>query len=109
MVLHLICLTPGQLISSAAFDFTITSPLTPEILGQSSTHSGFAAEVAKICKYCNNNAKCSELGWSCLLLAVETYGNWGKEAVNTFTLLSGRIAMDSGYTRARSLMKFNLP
>ena len=40
----------------AAFDFTITSPLTPEILGQSSTHSGFAAEVAEIHKYRNNNA-----------------------------------------------------
>ena len=32
----------------AAFDFTITSPLTRKILGQSSTHSGFAAEVAEI-------------------------------------------------------------
>ena len=24
-------------------------------------------------------AKCQELGWSCIPLAIETYGNWGKE------------------------------
>ena len=65
----------------AAFDFTITFPLTPKMLEQSSTHSGFAAEVVHNLKKSANvityNAKCSELGWSCLPLAVESYGNWG--------------------------------
>ena len=34
----------------AAFHFTVTSPLTPKTLGQSRTHSGFAAEVAELHK-----------------------------------------------------------
>ena len=34
------------------------------------------------------SAKCSEFGWGCLPLAVETCGNWGKEVVNTFVLLA---------------------
>ena len=63
----------------AAFDFTVTSPLIPKTLGQSSIRSGFAAELAETRKHQSNNAKCSELGWSCLPLAVETYGNWGKK------------------------------
>ncbi|KAL5481562.1 hypothetical protein EMCRGX_G021752 [Ephydatia muelleri] len=28
----------------------------------------------------SNGPKCQELGWSCIPLAVETYGNWGNEA-----------------------------
>ena len=27
-----------------------------------------------------NDIRCQELGWTCTLLAVETYGNWGMEA-----------------------------
>ena len=46
-------------------------------------------------------ASSSELGWSCLPLAVETHGNWGKEAVNAFALLARRIAMHSGYARSK--------
>ena len=26
-----------------------------------------------------NDTKCLELGWTCIPLAVETYGNWGRE------------------------------
>ena len=79
-------------------NFIITSPLIPKPLGQSSIRSGFAAELTETCKHQSNNAKCSELGWSCFPLAVETYGNWGKEAVNTFV---HRIAMYSGYARSK--------
>ena len=71
-------------------------------MGQLSICSGFAAELAETCKHHGNNDKCSELGWSCLPLAVETYGkNWGKEAVNAFALLACRIAMHSGYARSK--------
>ena len=38
-----------------------------------------------------NDPKCQELGWVCVPLAVETYGNWGREAHTTFT----RLAMHS--------------
>ena len=83
----------------AAFSFTIKSPLI-NFAGQPSSHSSFAAELAEIRKHQSNNAKCSELGWSCLSLAVETYGNWGKNSVNTFALLAHQIAMDLGYARS---------
>ena len=82
----------------AAFDFTVTSPMIPKPLGQSSIRSGFAAVLAETRKHHSNDAKCSELGWSCLPLAVETLG---KEAVNTFALLACRIAMHSGYARSK--------
>ena len=93
-----VCVVGGK---PAAFDFTVTSPLTPKSLGQSSNCFGFAAELAETRKHQSNDAKCSELSWSSLPLAVETYGNWGKEAVNTFVLLARRIAMHSGYARSK--------
>ena len=46
----------------------------------------FLVEVRK------HRAKCSELGWVCVPLAVETYGNWGKEAHTTFSHLASCIA-----------------
>ncbi|KAL5491624.1 hypothetical protein EMCRGX_G016946 [Ephydatia muelleri] len=34
-----------------------------------------------------------ELGWSCIPLAVETYGNWGKEAQDTISRLASHLAI----------------
>ena len=42
-----------------------------------------------------NDPKCSELGWVCVPLAIETYANWGKEARNTFFRLATRLAIGS--------------
>ena len=64
----------------AAFDVTVTSPLTPAILNISSIYEGAAGRVAEARKHTTNDAKCQDLGWLCIPLAVETYGNWGKEA-----------------------------
>ena len=36
----------------------------------------------------SNDPKCQELGWVCVPLAVKSYGNWGKEAQNTFARLA---------------------
>ena len=36
---------------------------------------------------------CSELGWVCIPLAVETYGNWGREAQTTFSCLASHLAI----------------
>eukprot|EP00731_Ephydatia_muelleri_P029661 Em0021g184a len=57
---------------------TITSSLTPVTLSEASVALGAAAFVAESRKHAANDAKCQELGWSCILLAVETYGNWRK-------------------------------
>lgn len=40
-----------------------------------------------------HDPKCSELGWVCIPLAVETYGNWGREAHSTFSRLASHLAI----------------
>ena len=49
--------------------------------------SGSAALAAEVRKHNANDAKCSELGWSCIPIAVETYGCWGAEAMQMFHAL----------------------
>ena len=71
----------------AALDLTITSPLCSVILGESCYQAGGAALLH------SNGPKCQELGWSCIPLAVETYGNWGKQAHNTFSRLASFLAI----------------
>ena len=39
-----------------------------------------------------NDAKCSELGWTCIPIAVEIYGCWGAEAMQTLSRLASRLA-----------------
>ena len=47
--------------------------------------SGSAALAAEVHKHNVNDAKCSELGWTCIPIAVETYGCWGAEAMQTLS------------------------
>ena len=44
--------------------------------------------------------KCQELGWSCIPLAVETYGNWGKLAHDTFSRLASFLAIHQSSPKA---------
>ena len=46
----------------AAFDITVTSPLTPAILAEASRRVGAAAEAAENRKHTANDPKCAELG-----------------------------------------------
>ncbi|KAL5467260.1 hypothetical protein EMCRGX_G031463 [Ephydatia muelleri] len=39
-----------------------------------------------------NDAKCSELGWTCIPLVAESYGAWGSEAVQAFSRLASYLA-----------------
>ena len=68
-----------------ALDLTITSPLCSAILSESCHQAGAAALAAEAHKLHSNGPKCQKLGCSCILLAMETYGNWGKEAHDTFS------------------------
>ena len=77
----------------AALDITVTSPLTPAILGESSQVAGAAALAAETRKLHVNSPKCLELGWTCIPVAVETYGSWGKEAQEMFSRLSSHLAI----------------
>ena len=58
-----------------ALDITVTSPLIISILTTASLSEGAAAEEAEVRKHKANDPKCSELGWVCIPLAVETCGN----------------------------------
>ena len=64
----------------AALDLTITSPLCSAILGQSCHQAGMAVLAAEARKLLSNG---QDLGWSCIPLAVETYGNLVKQAHDT--------------------------
>ena len=74
---------------------TVTSPLSVSILPEASVSVGAAALEAGVRKHRANDPKCSELGWVCVPLTVETYGNWGKEAQATFSRLASCIATTS--------------
>ena len=78
----------------AALDLTVTSTLNSSTLMEAGVTSGFAALVTEVHKHNSNDAKCSELGWTCIPIAVETYGCWGAEAMQTS---SWKLLKVSGY------------
>ena len=77
----------------AAFDVTVASPLTPAVLNEASISAGAAAYGAENRKHATNDTRCQELGWMCIPLAVELYGNWGKEAQCVFSRLASLLAV----------------
>ena len=75
----------------AAFDITVTSPLTPITLHEASVTSGSTAQVAENRKHASNVAKAQRLGVCvCVPLAVEVYGCWGPEAQTSLSRLAIR-------------------
>ncbi|KAL5481641.1 hypothetical protein EMCRGX_G021842 [Ephydatia muelleri] len=50
-----------------------------------------------------NDPKCSELGWKCTPLAVETYGCWGAEARETLSHLATRLAIPMRCTKSQAI------
>ena len=90
----------------AAFDITVTSPLTPATLRDASTSSGAAAHAAECRKHSTNDARCQEMGWVCIPLAVETFGHWGKEAQIVFSRLASLLSIHQG--RPKSVALFDI-
>ena len=83
---------------SLAFNLTITSLLNPSIFVQNGSD-----ELPWQCrKHDLNNPKCSELGWKCTPLAVETYGCWGVEARETLSRLATRLAIPMRCTKSQA-------
>ena len=72
---------------------SVTSPLNLSILSEAGVTAGYAAKVAECRKHDMNDPKCSELGWKCTPLAVETYGCWGAKARETLSRLATRLAI----------------
>ena len=50
--------------------------------------TGVAAWMTEQRKHCSNDGKCNELGWACVPLVVESYGAWGKEALESISRLA---------------------
>ena len=70
----------------AAFDISVTSPLNPKIV--SVAGFGAAALSTEERKHTENDPKCNALGWYCVPLVTESYGAWGKEAMDSFKMLA---------------------
>ena len=97
----------------AAFDITVTSPLSPSTFTEASAMAGSAAlaaepeiiyrlSLAEQRKYHADDAKCSELGWKCVPLAVESYGCWGLEARQHLARLASRLATRYNQTKSQA-------
>ena len=76
----------------AAFDLTVVSPLNPTLISEAGHTAGSAAVAAELRKHSANDAKCSELGWTCIPLVAESYGAWGNEAMQAFSRLASYLA-----------------
>ena len=94
--------------SPAAIDITVTSPLTPAMLRDASTSAGSAAYAAECRKHEANDTKGQELGWTCIPLAVETFGHWGKEAQAVFFHLASFIAIHRASPKSSVLNEINM-
>ncbi|KAL5505389.1 hypothetical protein EMCRGX_G006811 [Ephydatia muelleri] len=93
----------------AAFDVTVTSPLTPVSLNNASASVGAAAYAAECRKHAANDTRCQELGWMCIPLAVETYGNWGKEAQSVFSRLASLLSISQAIPKPKMLSELLPP
>ena len=80
----------------------MTSPLNPVILDESCSTAGVAAVAAESRKHIANDPKCFELGWTCVPLAVETYGNWGVEAQEKFSRLASLPAASHSASKSKA-------
>ena len=81
---------PLSIFLDPPLDVTITLPLCPTILRDSSRMSGAAFAAAETHKILTNGPK---LGWTYIPLAVETFCDWGKEARLTFSGLASHLSI----------------
>ena len=74
----------------AAFDVTIVSPHVQVNMVAGNTE---VVEKAAELKHSENDVKCAALGWLCVPLAVDCYGQWCSEAHLSFNALSSHLAV----------------
>ena len=88
----------------------MVSPLNSTTLNEAGARSGSAAGKAEVCKhtYNANDAKCTELGWVCIPLAVETYGCWGAEAQGSISRLAARLALQLQCSKSKAISSLYL-
>ena len=66
--------------------------LNPVILLEAGVSTTAAAQATESRKHQANDPKCSDLGWECVPMVVETYGAWGKEATAIIFSVASRLA-----------------
>ena len=77
---------------SGAFDITVVSPLSPSILlGPGAGNTDVVDEAAQK-KHTENDPKCADLGWTCVPLAIDSYGRWCDEAHTAFNEVAVRLS-----------------
>ncbi len=91
-----------KLGKSAAFDLTVVSPLTSENLSRAGDHFDYL-ERAALRKHDENDDKCADLGWVCVPLAVDTYGQWCDEAHTAFAEIATRLSTRTKVTFSSAL------
>ena len=72
-------------------------------MSEAGVTAGAAAQATELRKHEANDVKCSELGWLCIPLVVESYGAWGKEAMESFSSLASRLAITSSRPKSAVL------
>ena len=77
---------------TAALDVSITSPLHPITLLEVEGSATAATQATETRMHEFNDPKCSELGWICAPMVVETYGAWGKESIAIISSVASRHA-----------------
>ncbi|KAL5487251.1 hypothetical protein EMCRGX_G012340 [Ephydatia muelleri] len=93
----------------AAFDLTVVSPLNPTFISEAGRTAGSAAVAAELRKHSANDAKCSELGWTCIPLVAESYGAWGSEAVQAFSRLASYLAPRTNSPKSKVVCSLSTP
>ena len=86
----------------AAFDLTVTSPLNPITLNEACVTARSSAQISEQKKHASNDAKCSELGWACIPLAVDTYGCWRSEVRVQLPRLASHLAARLNITKSQA-------
>ena len=102
------CTRPANVLISnwdlgkpAAFDLTVISLLNPITLYEACVTAGSSAQISEQRKHASSDAKCSQLGWACIPLAVENYGCWGAEARVHLSRLASCLAAGLNNTKSQ--------
>ena len=89
----------------AALDLTVVSPLNANILNEVGMTAGAEAQASEVRKHTANGQRCTNLGWSCVPLAVELYGAWGREAQMCFPLLATQLAVHNSSSKSKMIFE----
>ena len=92
---------------TAALDVSNTSLLNSSTLLEAGVlATAAAAQATESRRHQSNDPNCSELGWVCAAMVVETYGAWGKEAIAIISTIASRLATST--CRPKSIVLYEI-